>query len=157
MTEISEATILKFGLVAIILSIAISPISAFAESTVQNSFDDFFGGIGSAIKGFVGDDFNEDQTDKINETIDSGTDAGSIAVQMFLVFHHFIVSAMLMIASLFGVVIGETIAYVIGVVITLIIVGTLLYRFVINSWKIVLAILGILALLMFLGVIFIDA
>lgn len=144
--------------IAMVFFIAISFYPAYAETEqVQNWADGFFNWVGSSIKSFVGDDIPEHQTERINETIDSGVNAGSIAVLMWRTFHHFVVNAILLLASALGVEIGETIAFVIGVVITLFIAGMLLKKFVFESWKIVLALLAVLAVLLFTGFVFIEA
>lgn len=143
--------------IAIAFLIAVTTNSAYAEeSFIQSTLDAFFETVGSFAKNSVGDDFSTNQTERINETIDSGVEAGSVSVEVFRVFHHFTVSGVLMIASLMGIEIGETIAYIIGVIIVLSTVGGLLRKMVFDSWKIVLAILGVLALLLFTGVTFID-
>ena len=142
--------------VPILFVILFLPIQAFAQETetelgVQQSIDDMF----DAIEDFgeaqtnSSDWFDQEKKDELNRVGESATNTGKTAFQLWWDFHHFIVD---LVFAGSPVDFDKGIIVLVSFVIGTLIVVKLFWVFFKKIWKIVLAIVAIIAVILISGI-----
>lgn len=92
--------------------------------------------------------FDQDKKDEINKVTKSGTNAGKTAFELWCDFHHFIVDAVFAGSP---VPFDKGIIVLVSFVLGTILIAKLFLSFFKKIWKIVIAILGVIAVIMISG------
>lgn len=122
--------------------------SVFGIKAFMNEVFDSVGVFGKdQTNGFDG--FNQDKKDQINNLTDSGVEAGKTSVDLWFKFHEFVVD---------GVFAGSPIPFdrgivvLISFVVTTIVVTLLIWTFAKRTWKIALALIAFIAIVLVAGI-----
>ena len=118
---------------------------------IKGFMDDMFDGIGVFAKDQVNgfDAFDEDKKQEIVELTDTGIHTGKTSVELWFGFHEFVVD---------GVFAGSPIPFdrgivvLISFVVTTIVVTFLVWSFFKKTWKIALALMGFIAIILVAGI-----